>query len=493
MTAPFTLLQHTQQRLQLVKQLNATALFLALAVLGWVLSWLILHACALPLWWSLFPLVVSVGFWSLTIWRIGQEVDVTSAAHVVDSASQGKARFLTLATAPSTLAADSLQSVVLHQAEQLTASFQLEREVPLALERRTCWLVGAAAVSLLLLFLVQSPHSPVIAPSFFQPESATLSEEQQRDAALNRLEATARQLMTPTATAQEQIAGTQLQTLAQQLRGPSLSSQEQQQIAELQKRWNLDIPLPQLLPFDLQLLASNSKDDKGQDNEDKDAQGQQSSSAAGMQQNPEQSQPSSSPSEGTNQQQEPQKNGEKNNQPKPQQNGGNLALKFPQPQAKGQEQSPQETSGSEQTSAQGQKPDENLPGVDPNRPGDNQQAQNQPGNDPNQPNQQNQSGQRDDGQKTQEQEGGVGVGKGESTRKLGEQPGSGFLTEDARFVKVRVPFGQAASDGEDGRTEHTGRATPKTPYSNAPLKESAPEQAQTKQPIPLEYRSILVE
>lgn len=490
MSAPFALLQHTQQRLQLVKQLNATALFLALAVLGWVLSWLILHACALPLWWSLFPLVVSVGFWSLTIWRVGQEqeVDVSSAAHVIDAASQGKARFLTLATAPSTLAADSLQSVVLHQAEQLTASFELEREVPLVLERRVRWFVGAAAASLLLLLFTPFPQSSLLSPFLSKQE---LSEELKKEELLAQLEETARQLMTPTATAQEQIAGARLQTLAQQLRDPSLSPQEkQQQIEELQKRWNLDIPLPQLLPFDLQLLASNNKDDKGQGNEEKDAQGQQSSSAAGTQQSPEQSQPSSSPSEGINPQQEPQKNREKNNQPKPQPNGGSLALKFPQPQAKGQEQSPQEASGSEQTSAQGQKPDENLPGADPNRPGDNQQAQNQTGNDPNQP------GQAGEGQKKPDQEGGVGVGKGESARKLGEQPdsaGSGFLTEDARFVKVRVPLGQEASGGEDGRTEHTGRATPKTPYSNAPLKESAPEQAQTKQPIPLEYRSILAE
>jgi hypothetical protein len=58
-------------------------------------------------------------------------------------------------------------------------------------------------------------------------------------------------------------------------------------------------------------------------------------------------------------------------------------------------------------------------------------------------------------------------------------------------VKVRVPIGQDAQEDEGARTANNGRAAPKTPYSNAPLKESAPEQAQGKQPIPLEYRTIL--
>jgi hypothetical protein len=85
----------------------------------------------------------------------------------------------------------------------------------------------------------------------------------------------------------------------------------------------------------------------------------------------------------------------------------------------------------------------------------------------------------------------VGQGRGERFLKPGEQPGGGFLTQDAHFVKVRVPIGQDAQATEEARTANNGRAAPKTPYSNAPLKESAPEQAQGKQPIPLEYRTIL--
>ncbi|MBI3247562.1 MAG: hypothetical protein HYZ50_13750 [Deltaproteobacteria bacterium] len=488
MAAPFTLLRHTQQRLLLRKRLNAAAFFLSLALLGWVLSWIALRTCTLPLWWSLFPVVTCGGFFGLAVWKTRQEVDAATAAHVLDAASTGKERFLTLATTPSTLSADSLQGVVLQQAEQLTTSFQLERKVPLTLERRVRWFAGTAVASVLLLFFSPFLRSSFLAP-FSSKQEPTLTEDHMREELLAKLEETARQLMTPTATPQEQMSGAQLQALSQQLRDPSLSSQEKRQlIEETQKRWNLDIPLPQLLPFDLQLFASTGKEDKSQGNEDKDSQGKQSSSV-GTQQNPEQLEPSSSPSEGNDAQQEPQKDGEKKDQSKPQQNGGSLAFKFPQPQSKGKEQSPQEASGSEQTPAQAQVPDKNLPGVDPNRPGDNQQAQaqNQQGTDPNQP------GQPGEGQNKQGEEGEAGVGKGKNALKPGEQPGSGFLTQDARFVKVRVPLGQDVPGGEDGRSEHNGRATPKTPYSNAPLKEGTPDQAQAKQPIPLEYRSILTE
>ncbi|NOT54354.1 MAG: hypothetical protein HOP18_07095 [Deltaproteobacteria bacterium] len=74
--------------------------------------------------------------------------------------------------------------------------------------------------------------------------------------------------------------------------------------------------------------------------------------------------------------------------------------------------------------------------------------------------------------------------------KQGEQPG-GFLTKDARFVKVRIPFGGTPRAEGENLTENTDRAQPHTPYSNAPLKEAPPDHAQVKQPVPLEYRTIL--
>jgi hypothetical protein len=84
----------------------------------------------------------------------------------------------------------------------------------------------------------------------------------------------------------------------------------------------------------------------------------------------------------------------------------------------------------------------------------------------------------------------VGGGRGERFLKPGEQPG-GFLTKDVRFVKVRIPVGNEPQSGGDKLTENYDAAQPKTPYSNAPLKEGLPDQVQLKQPIPLEYRAIL--
>src|SRR5262249_26850221 len=84
----------------------------------------------------------------------------------------------------------------------------------------------------------------------------------------------------------------------------------------------------------------------------------------------------------------------------------------------------------------------------------------------------------------------VGGSRGERFLKPGEQPG-GFLTKDARFVKVRIPFGSAPPSEGEKLTENYEKTQPKTPYSNTPLKEAPPDQAQPKQPIPLEYRTIL--
>jgi hypothetical protein len=62
------------------------------------------------------------------------------------------------------------------------------------------------------------------------------------------------------------------------------------------------------------------------------------------------------------------------------------------------------------------------------------------------------------------------MGKGERLLNLGHKLVV-FLTKDARFVKVRVPVGQEAQAEEDGHTANSQRATPKTPYSSAPLNE----------------------
>ena len=85
----------------------------------------------------------------------------------------------------------------------------------------------------------------------------------------------------------------------------------------------------------------------------------------------------------------------------------------------------------------------------------------------------------------------VGKGKAERFNKPGEKPG-GFLTKDARFVKVRVPAGyERPGESSQRTTENYTQAQPKTPYSNAPLKKGPADKSEPSQLIPLEYRNIL--
>src|SRR4029078_3723487 len=84
----------------------------------------------------------------------------------------------------------------------------------------------------------------------------------------------------------------------------------------------------------------------------------------------------------------------------------------------------------------------------------------------------------------------ISGGRGERFTQPGEQPG-GFLTKDARFVKVRIPMGREPQGKGDTQIKKYDPAQPKTPYSNAPLKDTPPDGIQPQQPIPLEYRAIL--
>ena len=297
------------------------------------------------------------------------------------------------------------------------------------------------------------------------------------------LQEIARALTTHGATPQEQVIGAQLLVLAQELKDPSLSPQEKRRlIDEAQQRMNL--PLPQLLPFDLKLFARENQQDKGQGNQSNQPQ-PDSEPLAKANQNLEQLKKSLSAAAGNEPQPGPQKGEGKKEQPQPREAGGGITFNLPPPQSgEKQERSGQEPPGQQQQSSQDQAPNSQAPGTDPHRPGGQQDQAIDP----------EKKGPLPDPQRTGQEENSAGstIGRGPGERFLqpGEQPG-GFLTKDARFVKVRIPVGQEAQGGGDNRSENRNRALPKTPYSNAPLKEGPPDQAQPKQPIPLEYREIL--
>jgi hypothetical protein len=504
MAPALALIHRTHQRLRRHWQLNTIGFWLPVAIIGWAVDYLILNFVSYPRFLTLLPPVICCGYLGITLWKARTVAEPESVAALLDDIVQGKERFLTVATTPqsSTALEHGFYRVITAQADALSRDFLPERDLPFVLDRRVPWAMLGAVFSVLLLFLVPSllgSHGPFFtAPSPMETsyrEEAS-SQEAVITEAIAKLEETARLLMASTSPPQEQMVGAQLATLIQQIQDPSLSAQEKQQlIEEARKRLNLDLPLPQLFPFDLKIFGSKGKD-QSQGNEG-DSQQAGKTPLEKTKQSLEQLKQSLSTATATSSngsQQEAQQNREKNTQPQPRLEGGGIAFNLPLPREKNQDRSRQESGEAGQKPSQAQARDPHVPGSDPNYPGEgqNQNAQNQQAQ-----NQQNQSNSPEKPGSGQDQKSGggasVGQEKGERFLKSGDQPGGGFLTKDGRFVKVRIPIGQDAQETGDGLTANASRATPKVPYSNAPLKEGALDQAQAKQPIPLEYRSILSE
>lgn len=488
MSAGSALLRQAHDQLLRQKRLNAVGFFVPLAVSSWVLSLLALSLFSFPWSLSLLPPFICCGFLGVALWKAQAAVNLETIAALIDDKVGGKDRFLTLISASQETTKNVLYAVVQRQTERLTGSLQLDRDLPFSLERRALFSLGSALGSLLLLFLLtyfaRIPPFSVLFPH----ESIGQAQQEISDEAIKALEEVAHRLLQQTSTPQEQMIGVQLSSLAQQLQDPTLSRQEKQQlIEETRKRLNLDLPLPQILPFDLEIFASKGKDGHGKEDKKNSPPQDQTSSANTGDKEGQSQQSTSVAATGPESRPHAAQDRENIQQPQSPQEGGGITFNFPQNQEASQARSPHDASGIGQQSSQEQPKDGLSPGTDPTRLGGGQNDQAQ-----------NQTTQKGDvegtvKEKNKRGEGGVTVGQGRGQRFLqpGEQPGGGFLTRDAQFVKVRVPIDQNAQADEGGRTANNGRATPKTPYSNAPLKEAAPEQAQGKQPIPLEYRAIL--
>ena len=471
MISPTALLERTSRRVLRQRQMNILGFLLPLTIVIGVVCRVVFVAFTLPALLTLIPLALCGGTLAVALWKAQKIAEQATVAALLDEKTKGQDRFLTLVTCPQTQSNIPFLALVRHQAAEQAISFEPVRDLPFKLDRRVSLAVLAAALSVLLLFLLPpAPTSSVTAPA-----SAP-------DAALTELEEIARTLTAKGATPQEQATGTQLLTLVQELKDPTLSAQEKRRlIDEAQQRLKLNLPLPQLLPFDLKLFATESKKDNGQGNQGDQPQ-PENKPLAKANQNLEQLKKTLSATAGNEPQPGPQKEGE---QKEPQrQAGGGIKFNLPQPQSGKQQQRPGQEPSGQQQSSQDQAPNTQAQGTDPNRPG----GQN------NQSKDQEKKGQTPDPQQKERQEKGTGTtiggSPGERFLQPGEQTG-GFLTKDARFVKVRIPVGDEAQGESDKRTENRSPALPKVPYSNAPLKEGPPDQSQPKQPIPLEYRKIL--
>lgn len=481
MASPSTLIEQSRKRLVRQQRINICGLYLPPLLATLVLGNLLVRE------FSLSPALAFLPALALTLWigmvfrRAGYTVEPVTVAALIDEKTDSQERFLTLATVPLDETTLPFVTLLRRQTEEKTTTFSPQRAFPFTLDHRVFLTVFASALSLLVLFLLPL-ESAIVPPPIPAPPQA-----QQE---LEKLADFARSLMRNGKTPQEKAAGAQLLALAEQLKDPAISPEKKRQLIE-EARQRLELPLPQILPFQLDLFAS--KGDKGEGD-----QGNQSQQNGKRQdKNNKNTDPMQTPQQSTagNTQQQAQKeqpgsqqDNKKSERQKPQESGGGIKFNQPQPeqQGKNREQPGQDASGEQQKSDQNQSPDSRTQGTDPNRPG----GQDGPGQDPQKQGQNPQLNPQQPGQGQKGAGSMVGGSPGERFLKPGEQPG-GFLTKDARFVKVRIPFGKAPPGEGENLTENYDRTQPKTPYSNAPLKEAPPDQLQSKQPVPLEYRTIL--
>ena len=352
-----------------------------------------------------------------------------------------------------------------------------DRDVPFTLDRRVFVSFVGSTLCILALIILPPLFSPEEGIEAAIPTSSIPQEE------IEELEEAARMLMHKGAPPQEQDAGKQLLTLAEKLKEPTLSQEEKRRLSE-ETQEKIKLSMPQLLPFDLKVFANDNKNDTGEGDQSEKSQKDGKSSAKSDE--PAEKGKGSSSSGSADQQSGPQNTQQSNNknQPQPKEGGGGIKFNQPQEQSGEKKERNGQEPGEQQQSAQNQAPNSQAPGSDPNRPG-GQDGSNQ---------EQEKKGQTPDPQQPGQGEGGKGSttsgGRGDRFTKPGEQPG-GFLTKDARFVKVRVPMGNEPQGKGDTLANNYDPAQPKTPYSNVPLKDIPPDEVQPKQPIPLEYRAIL--
>ena len=233
------------------RQVNVLGFFLPLTVGTGAIFWAVCTAFSLPVLLACIPVALFLGVTAATLWRTRRAAQWETAAVLLDEKTCGQERFLTLATLSRAQSNALFLHLLRRQAASRVAAFEPTRDLPFTLDKRILPMCLGAALCLLLLFFVRpAQYVLLVAPI------PSLNAE------LGQLEETARALMTQGASPQEQAAGAQLLVLVQELKDPSLPPQEKRRlIDEAQKRMNL--PLPQLLPFDLQLFASKSKKTKG--------------------------------------------------------------------------------------------------------------------------------------------------------------------------------------------------------------------------------------
>ena len=506
-SAPLAVIEQTSQRIRRQRLVNILSFFLPMGMATALVSYVLLTQL------SLAPLLIllPVGIWGGLLASALRQTDTQrleeyeTAAALLDEKTLSKERFVTLATLSQPQAETALFPLLQRETTKRVASFAPERDLPFQFDRRVPVGLLVSVVCIGGAFLIFSLPSQTLSKLIPAPLAAPLDIAERQLAALAQLEKKARELAQDGKTPEEKVAAQALLTLAKKLKDPTLTPKEKEQlIDDAEERIQLNISIPQILPIDLKLFATESENDEGEGNQGDQKQPNDKVLAKANEPSP-QLKKTPSASTGNEPQQGQKNNGERKEgeqqdnerqdgeqredaqNTQPQEPGGGLKFDQPRQQGEKKKQPGQQQSGEQQQTASKHDPNRKTPGGDPNKPGDQQNQSPDPNKpDPN-PNP-DQAGKTD--QVGQGKGKSVGKGKAERFSKPGEKPG-GFLTRDARFVKVRVPQGYEEQGTTTRRITNTSQAKPKTPYSNAPLTHRPADTAKPSQLIPLEYRAIL--
>ena len=381
---PLDLIEQTGQHVRRQRSLNILSFFVPIGLATAIVSYVVVSVFSLPLLLILIPLGIWAAFFATAMRRTqtvgGQEM----MAGLLDKKMLSKERFLTLATLPESQHQPSLLPLLQRDATQRATSFVPQRDLPFRLDRRvpigaviSVLSVGAAFV----LFLLPAPTLSRLVPV---PLTSSPDSQEIRHSQLAELEKTAKKLVTQGKTPEERAAGAELLALAQKLKNPSLSPKEKEQlIDDAEERITLNLPLPQILPIDLKMFASESENDEGDGNQsdqqqpndkvlaksnDPSAKNKQNPST-GDNSKPQQGQQHTKTKDGQQKDQDQgnQQEGNKQPQPKPQPNpeeaGGEL--KFDQPEQQGEKKKQPSQSGEQQQSASQHDPNQKTQGGGP--------------------------------------------------------------------------------------------------------------------------------
>ena len=490
------------------KSANALAVFLPLSAAAYFLGASLIRAFGLPAWIPAGLAAVVLGGLIFALRAARRATQTRTIASLLDEKTGGQERFLTYVSlpdgSPSESAASDFRTHLRVQTARKAALFVPKRDLPFRLDRRVPLACAAAALSGLLFGFVPGdeasgrgvPPAGVETP----PLDTLIRTIEQMAHALTQPASTTRTERKTGAAEKRQTEhrqiGEALRDLVRRLENPVLTPQEKRQaIEETQKRLNLPVSLPRVLPIDLELLGSDNGQNGQPEKQGTDPLAELNENLERLKQSLSQtsgSEPGSSTGQ-TERNSVAQPESGRAGEPEPKSAGGGIQFdRFPsKPGTASADQQGAGTPSEQQTS------DPNLSGrrtgmkVDPEKAGPvpDQQADRhdptaapRPSADRRNANQPGPSGQT----------AGKSGGQGERYYAPGERT-DGFVTKDVGYVKVRIPASASTGPDRPQLTDNPDPAVPVTPYSNMPLAEDPQNPNAPQQPIPYEYRAILTQ